>query len=133
MSDEALKYLFGLLASIFAGIRWLMHVNYKQSKENISLRNELTTRSISEMRNMVSELMARMDKSDGNQKAFELHLDQTVIDIKKANEQTITTVQEYTFATEKKLKLFEGRLSEIVELGKDVFMVKGPKKDGKKV
>lgn len=134
MSNEALIQFLGLLASIFAGIRWLMQANQKLSAQNMSLKNELTTRSISEMRKMVTDLSLRLGSNEAKQREFQEHMDATVLQIQKANAQTIATVQEYTFATEKKMKLFEGRLSEIIELSNKPggpFMVKGPKKDQK--
>ena len=137
MSDDVLKLMFGLLISMFAGIRWLMQVNHKQAKENTTLKNELTTRSISDLRLLVDRLGRELNvfgekliAAAEKQKEFEAHLDRTVESVKIANEETVVNVQKFVAATEKKLKLFEGRLSEIVELGKDVFMIKGkPNKD----
>lgn len=120
---EVVASALGIIAALVAAIRWLMKINFKQSKEILQTKKDLYSERFEGLKKVTNELEASL-------KDTKLKLDKVMETLNRTRlevENTKDKMSEYVETTEKKMSLFQ---STVVQLSKDLILIKSTKPKG---
>lgn len=125
MDKEVIGTIFSLLVALVGIIRWLMQVNFKQNKTIEDLRTETYAKAIEKLESItdnhtkiIGDFMLKIKERE----AAELEIIDRLNKVQAAYEGSSQEMQHFVKDTKQRLAFTE---SKVVELGKDLFMIKG--------
>lgn len=132
MTSELWIALLGFLTTSVGGVRWLLHVYFKQAKTIEDLRSKNENLAIGSLQEAVSSLKVQIHQHRADMLRMREDLQLMQVSMTRTSKDAEVIMQSMSTYIETTKRRIEQVETQIVQLGRALILVKGGKGNGEK-